>query len=143
MSFTGSPISPGKRLEILKEIIPKLRRVVTFYDPRHPVAIESSKLAREAAQRLGMQLVERTSLRRTTSGVCDAQGRGDGCLLRSVGPADQYPGSTDHRHGKVKRLPTMFAEQSSVIKGGLASYSVLAGSRPPVSEVRPAHSYWC
>lgn len=25
----------GKRLEILKEIVPTLRRVVTFYDPRH------------------------------------------------------------------------------------------------------------
>ena len=28
----------AKRLEILKEIVPKLRRVVTFYDPRSPVA---------------------------------------------------------------------------------------------------------
>ena len=28
----------AKRLEILKEIVPKLRRVVTFYDPRNPVA---------------------------------------------------------------------------------------------------------
>src|SRR6266545_7332874 len=26
----------AKRLEILKEIVPKLRRVVTFYDPRRP-----------------------------------------------------------------------------------------------------------
>ena len=28
----------AKRLEILKEIVPKLRRVVAFYDPRNPVA---------------------------------------------------------------------------------------------------------
>jgi putative ABC transport system substrate-binding protein len=47
-----------KRLEILKEIVPKLRRVVTFYDPRIPVGIESSKLAREAARQMGIQLVE-------------------------------------------------------------------------------------
>jgi putative ABC transport system substrate-binding protein len=40
----------AKRLEILKEIVPKLRRIVTFYEPRNPVAIESSKLARAAAQ---------------------------------------------------------------------------------------------
>src|SRR4029453_14672413 len=32
----------GKRLEILKEIIPKLRRVVTFYNPRRPLSIESA-----------------------------------------------------------------------------------------------------
>ena len=45
--------------EILKEIVPKLRRVVTFYEPRNPVAIESSKLARAAAQQMGIQFVER------------------------------------------------------------------------------------
>ena len=49
----------AKRLEILKEIVPKLRRVVTFYDPHRPTAIESSKLAREAAQQMGIQFVER------------------------------------------------------------------------------------
>src|SRR5262249_51630624 len=50
----------AKRLEILKEMVPKLRRVVTFYDPRNPVASESAKLAREqAAQLLRVELVER------------------------------------------------------------------------------------
>src|SRR5436190_15181090 len=49
----------AKRLEILKEIVPKLRRIVAFYDPRNPVAIESSKLARAAAQQMGIQFVER------------------------------------------------------------------------------------
>jgi putative ABC transport system substrate-binding protein len=36
----------AKRLEILKEIVPKFRRAVIFYDPRGPVASESAKLAR-------------------------------------------------------------------------------------------------
>src|SRR4030095_1980623 len=49
----------AKRLEILTEIVPNLRGVVTFYAPRRPTAIESSKLAREAAQQMGLQLVER------------------------------------------------------------------------------------
>jgi putative ABC transport system substrate-binding protein len=49
----------AKRLEILKELVPKLRRVVTFYDPRNPVANESAKLALEAARQLGLELVER------------------------------------------------------------------------------------
>src|SRR3990170_147770 len=49
----------AKRLEILKEIVPKLRRVVTFYNPHTPVAIESSKLAREEARRLRVEFVER------------------------------------------------------------------------------------
>jgi len=37
----------AKRLEILKEIVPKFRRAVIFYDPRNPVASESAKLARD------------------------------------------------------------------------------------------------
>src|SRR5213594_1374721 len=35
----------AKRLEILKEMVPKLRRVLAFYDPRNPVASESARLA--------------------------------------------------------------------------------------------------
>ena len=50
----------AKRLEILKEIVPKLRRPLAFYDPRNPVASESAKLARAEAARLrGVELVER------------------------------------------------------------------------------------
>ena len=49
----------AKRLEILKEIIPKLRRTVTFYNPRNPVASESARMVRETAGKMGIQLVER------------------------------------------------------------------------------------
>ena len=33
----------AKRLEILREIVPKLRRIVTFYNPRIPVAVRPSR----------------------------------------------------------------------------------------------------
>src|SRR6266498_5516327 len=33
----------AKRLELLKEIVPKLRRILAFYDPRNPVASASAK----------------------------------------------------------------------------------------------------
>ena len=61
----------AKRLEILKEIVPKLRRVVTFYDPRSSVASESSKLGREAARQMGIQFVERrvTSVEELQAGI--------------------------------------------------------------------------
>src|SRR5205823_8558022 len=49
----------AKRLEILKEIVPKLRRIVAFYDPRNPVASHSAKLAREEARLRGIEVVER------------------------------------------------------------------------------------
>ena len=49
----------GKRLEILKEILPKLSRVVTFYNPNNPMATEAAALARETARQFRVQLVER------------------------------------------------------------------------------------
>jgi putative ABC transport system substrate-binding protein len=116
----------AKRLEILKEIVPKLRRVVTFYDPRSPVGIESSKLAREAAQRLGVKFIERqvVSIEELQAGIR---------ALKS-GEVDAYFAVSDARAvnqaqliidtARVRRLPTMFDFLSHIIKGGLASYSV-------------------
>ena len=112
----------GKRLELFKEIVPQLRRVVTFYDPRNPVASESSKLARETARQMGIQLVERhiASAEELQAGV------------RAL--KDAYFEVSDalvHIHAQLiidtargKRLPTMLIMQRSVVKGGLASFAV-------------------
>jgi ABC-type uncharacterized transport system substrate-binding protein len=48
----------GKRLQILREIAPKLRRVVAFYDPQNPSALASVREAREAAKNLGLEIIE-------------------------------------------------------------------------------------
>ena len=116
----------AKRLEILKETVPKLRRVVTFYDPRRPTAIESSKSAREAARQMGLQLVERH--------VVTAEELQAGVRALKTGEVDAYLAVSDPIAGneaqfiidtaKVKRLPTMFDFLSHVAKGGLASYAV-------------------
>jgi putative tryptophan/tyrosine transport system substrate-binding protein len=116
----------AKRLEILKEIVPKLRRVVTFYDPRRPTGIESSKLAREAARQMGLQLVERH--------VGSGEELQAGVRALRAGEVDAYLAASDPiasneaqfiiDTAKVKRLPTMFEHLSHVPKGGLASYAV-------------------
>jgi putative tryptophan/tyrosine transport system substrate-binding protein len=116
----------GKRLEILKEIVPKLRRVVTFNNPRNPVASESAKLAREAAKQLGVEFVERH--------VASVEELQAGVLALRAGEVDAYFAVSDAMASnqaqmiidtaRVKRLPTIFDFLSSVIKGGLASYSV-------------------
>src|SRR5207249_5666183 len=49
----------AKRLELLKALLPSMSRVVTFYNPDNPVAIQSVKLAREAGRRLNVELIER------------------------------------------------------------------------------------
>ncbi len=49
----------AKRLEILKAILPELRKVVTFYNPRNEFALKSAKAAREEGRQLGIEVVER------------------------------------------------------------------------------------
>jgi putative ABC transport system substrate-binding protein len=115
-----------KRLELLKEMVPKLHRVVTFYDPRRPTSIESSKLARETARQMGLQLVERhvasaeelqASLRGLRAGEVDA-------YLAVSDPVASNQAQLIIDTARVRKLSTMFDFLSHVTKGGLASYAV-------------------
>ena len=113
-------------MEILKEILPKLHRVVTFYDPRNPSAQESVKQAREAASRLQVEFVERH--------VASAEDLQAALRALRAGEVDAYVAVSDamvDRHARLiidaanaRRLPTMFYFDSLVAIGGLASYSV-------------------
>lgn len=47
----------GKRLEILKRLLPETRRVLALHDPRIPQADFGLRTAREAAGKLGIELV--------------------------------------------------------------------------------------
>src|SRR5437879_2166329 len=49
----------AKRLELLKGMVPRLRRVVTFYNPDNPATQQSVKIARDAARQLKVEVVER------------------------------------------------------------------------------------
>ena len=116
----------AKRLEILKEMVPKLRRVVTFYDPNNRVSSEAAKLGREEAKRLGLNFVERH--------VTSAEELRQALQALKAGEADAYFYTTALivnsqaqlviDTARAKRLPTMFQEQSFVAKGALASYGV-------------------
>jgi putative ABC transport system substrate-binding protein len=117
----------AKRLEILNEIVPKLRRIVTFYDPRTPVASESVRLAREEIARLkGVELVERRftsveelqiAIRALKAGEVDA-------YLAVSDPSASNQAQLIIDTAKEKKLPTMFEHLSHVTRGGLASYGV-------------------
>ncbi|HEV8676931.1 MAG TPA: ABC transporter substrate-binding protein [Methylomirabilota bacterium] len=114
----------AKRLEILKEMIPRLRQVVTFYNPGEAVTTENARLGREAARQLGVQLVERRvgsveelrlGLQGLRSGEVQAYFHTPGAMVTSQ--ALLIIDAT-----RVKRLPTMFHETSLVVDGALASY---------------------
>jgi len=89
----------AKRLELLKEMVPRLRRVVTFYSPDNPVAQQSVKIARNAARQLKVELVERpvASIEELRTGLRALRpGEADALFLR-VGRDSGQPGGADHR----------------------------------------------
>ena len=116
----------GKRLEILKEMLPALRRVVTFYDPGDNVARQAAKLAQEASRKLKIELKEEP-----VSSVAELR-QAINRLDRKDADAFVYVSdamvTTQSRFiidtAKVKKLPTMFSEPELVTQGALAAYGV-------------------
>jgi len=114
----------AKRLELLKQMIPRLRRVVTFYSPDNPAAQRSMTIARDAARQLKVELIERpvASVEELRAGLRALQpGEADAFFFVS----DAMLNSQEELiidTARAKRLPTMFAYQGSVAKGALASY---------------------
>jgi putative ABC transport system substrate-binding protein len=114
----------AKRLEILSEIVPKLRRIVTFYDPRNRVAVSSLAAALEAAHKLGVDVAAyqvtspeeiRDRLRALAAAdaeafffVADALATAHAALILEAALA--------------LRLPTMVQELGGVRRGALAGY---------------------
>ena len=114
----------AKRLEVLKEILPKLNRVLTFYDPNNRVAREGAALARQEAKRTGIRMIERhvsnvnelkSELQKFKAGEADA-------FLFTPDPMIGSETQSIIDMSKAKKLPTMFQEQSLVQNGAFASY---------------------
>ena len=114
----------AKRLEILKEILPRLNRVLILYNPNNRSSREAAELSRAAAKQLHLQLIDRQA-----ASVDELRQQ-----LETIKPkqADAYFYISDamvNSHAdlviemaQLKNLPTMFSEQSAVAMGALASY---------------------
>ena len=50
----------SKRLELLRELMPRLRRVITFYSPSNRSAVSALEETRRAARHLGIEVLERS-----------------------------------------------------------------------------------
>jgi len=106
----------AKRLEILKEILPRLNRVLILYNPNNRSSREAAELSRAAAKQLHLQLIDRQA-----ASVDELRQQ-----LETIKPkqADAYFYISDamvNSHAdlviemaQLKNLPTMFSEQSAV-----------------------------
>jgi putative ABC transport system substrate-binding protein len=116
----------AKRLEILREIVPKLRRIVTFYDPRTSGAVTSLDATRDAAGKLDIEVVAQqvTSLdelrdRLRTLTAADAEAFffiADFLVILHT--------SLVIEAANALRLPTMATQLSAVRAGALAAYGL-------------------
>jgi putative ABC transport system substrate-binding protein len=116
----------AKRLELLREIVPRLRRVVTFYNPNNRSAQQAMTVARDAARQLKVELLERpvasieelrAGLRALRPGQADAHLHVSDAMMTSQ--ADLII-----QTAAAKKLPTMFQEKEAVDRGALASYGI-------------------
>ena len=116
----------GKRLELLKVVAPKVRRVFAPYNPNNPIAVRAFASAQEAAQQLKLELVEhrlptvdelRAAVRAIKPGEVDAF---------FYVPDSMVTSQSDMiiETAREKRLPTMFTDTSTVARGALASYGI-------------------
>jgi putative ABC transport system substrate-binding protein len=126
----GSDLS-AKRLELLKETIPKLSRVAILFDPASVPAVVYVKKSETAAHTLGVQL--RTVEVRVSEDLEDAMQ--DAVKWRVEALLVVHTGLFNVLRKRVAklaieaRLPTMHSSSRFVLAGGLMSYSGSASER--------------
>jgi ABC-type uncharacterized transport system substrate-binding protein len=111
-----------KRMELFREIVPGLRRVLFAYDAANPLAAALLRAHRDAARRLGLVLVERpvrTQEEAQAAFVGSRRSEADGILSPRVHSLN-IPGFVLEIGAKA--TPTMFHSSFYVERGGLASY---------------------
>ena len=111
----------GKRLELLKTLVPAATRVWAIHDGADPVCADMIGQARDAASRLGLQLLSRpvTTQEELASAMNEVRD-GDALLAPDGGRFDVASAMLDA--SLSRRLPAVFATALYVGYGGLASY---------------------
>ena len=114
----------AKRLELFKEVVPSLRRVLVTYDPREKDERDSVAVARTAASRLRLTLVERpiSATLEIEPGLAELKEDGhDGILIVQSGTNLNIPGRS-LEVATSDRIPTMYPASFWSNVGALASY---------------------
>jgi putative ABC transport system substrate-binding protein len=117
-----SSVIAGKRLELLREIIPKLSRVAVLWT--RPGSQLSWKESQLAAQQLGMQLhsMELNSAGQFNSAFKDAIDSGSAALAVTPNPLTNSNRKLIADLALKHRLPTIYPTDVFVERGGLMSY---------------------
>ena len=114
----------GKRLELLKEFLPGLRQIVTFYDPSNSVSNQGAAMGREAAQQLKIKIVEQhvNSAAELNTALANIKPHQFDAYLYIADAVIASRAQEIIDSARSKKLPTMFHDQVLVASGALASY---------------------
>ena len=128
----------GKRLELLREIAPKVTRVAVIYDPRSPAGQAHARKAEEAARTLRMQL-HLVGVRAADQLDGAFQGlraaRAEALLIVGIGLIGAHRARVAAL-ATASRLPAMYSYVEFVSDGGLIAYAPNA-----IAQFRRAASY--
>jgi len=123
--FTNiAPVLSGKRLELLKETIPKLSRVAVLWNPQNPGSAQQWKESQLPARELGLQLhsMEVSSADRYEAAFQEATKAQSAALSVTL---DSLTNSNAKRIADLaakNRLPAIYPRELNVNNGGLMSY---------------------
>jgi putative ABC transport system substrate-binding protein len=113
----------AKRLEIFREMLPGLKRLLLPYDPNDAYAAKAARAYRDAARQLGVALLERPlrteeEARTTLSGLRKAEVDG---IVAPSSLSLNIPGLVLDATSQ-RAIPSMFNGGFFVERGGLVSY---------------------
>ena len=114
----------AKRLDLFRETVPSLRRVLVTYDPRRIEEQEAVTAARAVARRLGLTLLEHpiSSPLEIEPALADLEEGGrDGILIVQAGTNLNVPGRS-LEVATSNKLPTMYPASFWSAFGALVSY---------------------
>jgi putative ABC transport system substrate-binding protein len=113
----------SKRLELFKELVPGLKRVLLVYDPSDQDGVAAAQAYRQAAQQLGVQLQERMprSQGEARDVIAKVRRSNEEGLLSPPGMALNIPGII-LESALQQQVPAMFNAAFWVERGGLAGY---------------------
>ncbi|HSE87705.1 MAG TPA: ABC transporter substrate-binding protein [Candidatus Binatia bacterium] len=122
------PELSGKRLELLKEVVPRLSRVALFGSSASPEHAQVLKEAELAAGALGVKLLQPLDIRSAKdfepSFQTALKGRAEAVLVRVRGPILSPHRKEFAELAAKNRLPVIYEGAEEVEAGGLMSYGV-------------------
>jgi putative ABC transport system substrate-binding protein len=126
-NITGSSVqafdSASKRLGLLREVLPGLRRLAVLVNPNYPAAVAETGEVEASAQKLGIEVI-RAEVRRAEDfvpAIEGVKGRADALYVCT----DSFANSNRiavNTAALAARLPTMQGFRESARAGGLMSY---------------------